>query len=299
MVFLVLTLQGINNSIIHIASSQKTPIRLQEYGVNIFQTISTKSAFKKALRKKLILVNGNIATTATFIFGGEKITYLRPKESVSSKKLILKLDVIHEDDYLAIIHKPAGILVSGNSFKTISNALAQNLQKSSANDSTNPKAVHRLDYPTTGLLLIGKTSSSIIALNRLFEQKKIQKTYYAITIGKMKNAGTIDLEIDGKPSYSTFKLEKTVVSERFEFLNLVKLSPLTGRRHQLRKHLSAIGNPILGDKDYGIDYLILNGKGLYLHAYSLEFVHPFTQEKMLIKKSLPNKFKKIFPESFI
>ena len=69
--------------------------------------------------------------------------------------------------------------------------------------------------------------------------------------------------------------------------------PETGRRHQLRNHLLSIGNPILGDQEYGIDSLILKGKGLYLHASQLEFTHPFTEEKLSIKSTLPVKFKKI------
>jgi 23S rRNA pseudouridine1911/1915/1917 synthase len=193
-----------------------------------------------------------------------------------------------------VIHKPAGILVSGNSFKTITNALAQNIQQSSLPDATVPQPVHRLDYATTGLLLIGKTSSSIRILNRMFEEKKIEKTYYAITIGEMANQGKITSEIEGKKSQSNFILLESVISKRFRKLNLVKLKPHTGRKHQLRKHVSSIGNPILGDTAYGIENLILKGKGLYLHAYSLSFIHPFTNENVYFKDKFPRKFKKLF-----
>jgi 23S rRNA pseudouridine1911/1915/1917 synthase len=75
---------------------------------------------------------------------------------------------------------------------------------------------------------------------------------------------------------------------------LVQLEPETGRRHQLRKHLSSNGNPILGDPTYGFENLILKGKGLYLHAYSLQFIHPFTNEKVHLKDEFPQRFKKIF-----
>ncbi|WP_338760296.1 RluA family pseudouridine synthase [Bernardetia sp. ABR2-2B] len=196
---------------------------------------------------------------------------------------------------MAIIHKPAGILVSGNSFKTIANALPQNLKKSNLDDSTIPQPVHRLDYGTTGVLLVGKTASSIRALNKLFENKEIEKMYYAVSIGKMKElGGIIKTEVDKKEAQSDYQIIKSVKSERFEFLNLVKLEPKTGRRHQLRVHLASIGNPILGDKDYGIENLILNGKGIYLHAYRLEFVHPFTKEIISIEDELPQKFLKLF-----
>ena len=208
--------------------------------------------------------------------------------------MVFQLEVLFEDDYLAVIHKPAGILVSGNSFKTIANALAQNIKGSNLPDATTPQPVHRLDFATTGILLIGKTSSSIRALNKIFENREVKKTYYAVTIGEMNDRGKITSEIDGKKSQSNYTLCESVPSEKFGKLNLVQLEPLTGRRHQLRKHLSNIGNPILGDKEYGIENLILNGKGLYLHAYSLKFIHPFTNEEVHLKDDFPQRFKKIF-----
>ncbi|WP_299100800.1 RluA family pseudouridine synthase [uncultured Winogradskyella sp.] len=274
---------------------RSAPIRLQEYGVGIFDACPTKSALKKALKKNYILVNGKIATSATYINGGEIITLSTPESTHSHKRLHFNLKVLFEDEYLAVIHKPAGILVSGNHFKTIANALQQNLKTSTLADASKPQPVHRLDFATTGILLIGKTSKSIRTLNKRFENKNIKKTYFAVTIGSMKNKeGTIATHIEDKVAQSKYSVEQTVSSKRFGQLNLVKLEPLTGRRHQLRIHLSQLGNPILGDKDYGINDLILNGKGMYLHAYSLEFVHPFTQENICLISELPEKFKKLF-----
>ena len=235
-----------------------------------------------------------MSTSATFISGGETLEFKAPEHSVPKKQLKLDLDVLFEDDYLAIVRKPAGVLVSGNSFKTVTNALVQNLKKSTLPDATKPQPVHRLDYATTGILLIGKTSQTIIALNTLFKDKNIQKHYYAITIGNMPTNGIINSIVDNKQALSSYKVIASVTSKRFEVLNLVNLSPQTGRKHQLRIHLASIGNPILGDKDYGFPELILNGKGMYLHAYSLEFIHPFTKEKLCIQDELPLRFKKIF-----
>lgn len=282
----------------HIAPPLSAAQRLQEYGVEIFNAVSTKSALKKALKKEYITVNGFIACTATFIKGGEVIKLTIPEKVSPKRTFIFPLKVLFEDEHLAVIHKPAGILVSGNHFKTITNALSQNIIYSSLVDATIPQPVHRLDYATTGILLVGKTNSSIRAMNKFFEDKAIIKTYHAITIGKMNPEGKIDVKINGKRADSDYKLLKSVPSERFGKLNLVQLHPRTGRRHQLRIHLSSIGNPILGDKIYGIESLILDGKGLYLHARSLEFKHPFTKEKMLFIDEPPPRFKKIFPESF-
>jgi len=280
----------------HIALQLKTPTRLQEYAVGIFNTIPTKSGIKKAIKKKLVFVNGTIASTALFINGGEKIELFQLDTETDFKRLNFPLEVVFEDDFLAVIYKPSGVLVSGNKFVTIANALAQNLQKSAEPDAVKPQPIHRLDYPTSGVLLIGKTSTAITALSQLFETKKIQKTYHAICIGKMQPTGTIDKSVEDKASQSSYEILKTVDSPRFEFLNLVKLSPETGRRHQLRIHLAFIKNQILGDKEYGNPALILKGKGLYLHASTLSFEHPFTKEHIIVSKELPKKFTKIFPE---
>ncbi|WP_194241981.1 RluA family pseudouridine synthase [Winogradskyella eckloniae] len=274
---------------------RSTPIRLQEYGVGIFDACPTKSALKKALKKNYITVNGKIATSATYINGGEIISLSTPESTNAHKKLHFNLKVLFEDEYLAVIHKPAGILVSGNHFKTIANALQQNLKTSTLADASKPQPVHRLDFATTGILLAGKTSTSIRTLNKLFENKNINKTYFAVTIGSMTNKeGIITTNVEDKVAQSKYSVEQSVSSKRFGQLNLVKLEPLTGRRHQLRIHLSQLGHPILGDKDYGIKDLILNGKGMYLHAYSLEFVHPFTNENICLISELPERFKKLF-----
>jgi 23S rRNA pseudouridine1911/1915/1917 synthase len=279
----------------HIAKEQNKPLRLQEYGVSIFNLISTKSALKKALKKELILVDGVTGSTATFINGGERIELKQVVEKKITRQVRLDVQVLYEDDHLAIIQKPAGITVSGNRFFTLANALAQNLKKSTAFDAVSPKPIHRLDYPTTGALLVGKTSLAIIHLNTLFEKKQIQKVYYAVAIGVMKKNGRVVVPIDGKESMSDYEVEQTIVSERFGYLNLVKLLPKTGRRHQLRKHLALIGNPILGDVDYIKEGLVLKGKGLYLHAYSLQFMHPIIKTNVCVHSELPKKFLTLFP----
>lgn len=268
-------------------------MRLSDYGIGLFEICMTKSALKKVLKKGWITVNGAIGTTGTLISGGETIV-LTKREDSKKKQLIFPLSVLYEDDHLAVIHKPAGILVSGNGFKTIVNALPQNLKRSPLSDATAAQPIHRLDYATTGVLLVGKTSSSIRHLSQQFQQKTVEKIYYAVTIGSMGPLGSICHSIDDKPAQTNFEVLDTVPSPRFGKLNLVRLKPKTGRRHQIRKHLSHIGNPILGDKDYGKEGLILNGKGLYLHAYSLTFEHPDSLEKITGKGELPKRFGKLF-----
>jgi 23S rRNA pseudouridine1911/1915/1917 synthase len=279
----------------HIVTKLENPIRFQEYSVGIFNTIPTKSGIKKAIKRELIFIDGGLATTSKFIYGGENIELFQSENSSTFKRLELNLEVLFEDDYLAIIYKPAGILVSGNKFVTIANGLPQNLKKSRLSDAVKPQPTHRLDYATSGILLVGKTSTAITKLGKLFENKEIQKTYFAITIGQMNLKGKLNSPIDKKNAHTEFEVLKSLISERFEYLNLVKLLPKTGRKHQLRKHLSAIGNPVLGDKEYFLENKVLNGKGLFLHAATLDFIHPFTKEKIYISKELPKKFLKVFP----
>lgn len=267
--------------------------RIQEYGVGIFELAPTKSALKKALKNGYIMVNDRLANSATYITGGETILLSIPDEA-GPQSYKLELELVHEDDHLAAINKPAGILVSGNRHKTVTNALDQNLAPSSAPDATTPRSVHRLDFATTGILLVGKTQSAIRALNQMFEEKKIEKNYYAIAIGEMESKGSITSLIDGKESRSDFEVDKTVDSPRFGKLNLVRVRPRTGRRRQIRRHFSSIGNPILGDAEYGKRDLILKGKGLYLHAHSLRFDHPIDQVELYLKAAVPERFRKIF-----
>ena len=280
----------------HVVEKLESPIRFQEYGVGIFNSVPTKSGIKKAIKKELIFIDGVLASTSKYISGEEKIELFQSETSSVFKRLKLKLEVLFEDEYLAIVYKPAGILVSGNKFVTIANGLTQNLKKSKQSDAVKPQPVHRLDYQTSGLLLVGKTSTAIIELGKLFQNKEIKKTYFAITIGAMNTVGRINFLIDKKVAQTKFEVIKTVVSERFEYLNLVKLAPKTGRKHQLRKHVAEIGNPILGDKEYFLEHRVLTGKGLFLHAAALDFVHPFTKDKISITKELPKKFAKIFPD---
>ena len=271
---------------------------MADYAIDIFSTAPSKSAVKKAIKKGLLLVDNKKTTTAQFIRGNEIITCNKETTASVSKEFQLKLTVVYEDDSLAVIHKPAGILVNGNTFKTIDNALVQNLKRSTLPDACRPRPVHRLDYATTGLLLIGKTKTAITSLNQLFENKKIQKRYLAIAIGEMKREGSILEPIDDKNAESNYKVLTTVKSERFGCLNFVLLEPKTGRRHQLRKHLAQIGNGILGDREYGKPELLLKGKGMYLHAYSLEFIHPLSGEKLLIQSPVPKRIQKIIGVEF-
>lgn len=271
--------------------------RLQDYAVGIFRTIISRKGIKKAIKSGLVTVNSEKGYTGDWIVGGEVLELYRDP-NLKKPGIDLFLEVLYEDDHLAIIFKPAGILVSGNKKFTIENALSFNLTRSHQPDALPyPEPIHRLDYPTTGALLIGKTTSTVIALNRQFENRAISKFYIVVVTGTINDFGIITADIDGKPSKSEYKKLAAIPSVKYEFLNLLELVPHTGRRHQLRKHLAGIGNPIFGDALYDKEGKNVKGKGLYLHAFSLKFDHPVTEEKIFIRAPLPKKFSNLFPSN--
>lgn len=274
----------------------KERMRLSDFAPGIFKTIFSKKGIKKAIKKGHVTINGDVGYTSDYINGGELIELFQPKEAPKKPIINIPIQVIYEDDYLTIVNKPAGLVVSGNKKFTLENTLPFNLQKSKQKDAIRPEPIHRLDYPTSGALLIGKTRQSVILLNKLFEEREIQKKYFAITIGHQNDLGIIETSVDGKPSKSEYKVISRMESRKYESLNLVELIPFTGRRHQLRIHLASIGNPILGDLTYGKEGLLGKGNGLYLHAFSLNFNHPFLKKDLEVSVSLPKKFKKLFPK---
>jgi len=279
----------------HIVQSNHLKQRISDYDTDHFISINSRTALKKAIKKGLVFLNNDIAYTSDYVKEGDTIEIFRDEALEIKTKIDLKLEVIYEDDYLVIINKPAGIVVSGNRHWSIQNALVNNVKSSSQKDALlRPEPAHRLDYPTSGALLIAKTSQTLISLNNMFKEKKINKLYHAITIGKMEESGSIGFNIDRKEAKTSYRVLETLPSPKYEYLNLLELKPHTGRKHQLRKHLAAIGHPIFGDLLYAKEGFILKGKGLFLHASHLSFIHPITHEELNISIPLPKKFNRLF-----
>lgn len=287
-------LSDVAKSEIHIVPTLEAPTRLSDYLRNQFSLIPTRKGMKKAIEKGWVRVNDSVAQTGTWLTGGEQLKLTVPIEH--KRPIIeLKLEVLFEDNWLAIVNKPAGIVVSGNRKRTLENSLPNLLTRSTENDAlTFPEAAHRLDESTTGVLVIGKTRNAVRMLNELFAAKKVEKTYLAVTIGRMPETGTMEQTIEEKDAFTNFNVLQSVPSERFKQLNLVELKPSTGRKHQLRIHCAELGNPILGDNQHGKEGLILKGKGLYLHAKQIRFKHPITKEIVDISAPVPKKFAKLF-----
>ncbi len=265
-------------------------IRFSDYGLAVFKEFSSRKSFIKAIKRGEFHIDGKIATTSRYINSGMEIELL-DLEIIPPDNYLINLDVVYEDEFLAVIIKPAGIEVSGNKFKTVNNALLNNIKRSNAEDALKiPRPVHRLDFPTSGLLIIAKTRSALTYLGQQFEQKLIQKRYSAVVMGKIPASGILKNPINGQVAETHYELVGRVNSIKSSILSLINLWPLTGRTHQLRIHLSQTGNPILGDSLYGVKGNILKGKGLFLCAVELNFKHPVTGEILKIEIADPDKF---------
>lgn len=274
----------------HIVPEGIDGIRFSDYGQSAFSGFPSRKSFVKAIKRGEFLINGETATTARFIKTGQTIQHVDLEKNLR-KIFPLKLDVVYEDEYLAVVNKPAGYEVSGNKYRTIVNALPHNLEKSLQPDALrHPMPVHRLDYLTSGLLIASKTRTILSRLGEMLAKREIQKRYRAVVIGKIKPEGRLLTPVNGKKSAARYNTVKTVNSLRSINLSLIDLWLETGRTHQLRIQLADAGYPILGDKMYGKEDLILKGKGLFLSAVELCFCHPITGEDLHIEIEQPAKF---------
>lgn len=273
----------------HIVPAIAKKIRLQEYAVGIFKMLPSKSGLKKAIKKEEVLLNGKVAKTSDWIEEHQQIDLIQ-KEEKQLKVFQLKLEVVFEDDHLAIVNKPSGYPTSGNYFKTIEQALPFNLKLSPLPDALPyPIPVHRLDNPTSGLLIIAKTKSAQLLLHQDFEKKKIQKKYLALVTGETPLQSSIKTPIEDKDAFTSYKTLRSFKHQEVTY-SLLEITPKTGRTHQIRIHLSTSGFPIVGDKLYGTGLVIFKKKGLYLAAIGLEFFHPIGKNLLKIEIEFPSKF---------
>lgn len=278
---------------IHIVKALAEKTRISDYAIDKFKILPTKSGIKKALKKGEISINGKQAYSGDWLVGGEELKLI--KEDLF-RPYNLELDVIYEDDHLAVIKKPAGIPVHSHAHRNIQNALTGNLKKSPLEDAlVLPRPVHRLDHETCGLLIIAKSYKSMTKLNLNMASRQIKKTYTAAVIGDLVAESPITDLVNGKQSHTEFEIIQTIDSEKYGKLNLVRILLHTGRRNQIRVHFHSLGNPILGDKKFFVENKVSYGNGLYLIANRLEFEHPVHSEPIKIELPLPKKFTRLFP----
>ncbi|MFC1668827.1 pseudouridine synthase [Spirochaetota bacterium] len=274
----------------HTVPDDIVEVRFSDYAREVFTGIPSRNGIKKAIKRGDLRIDGEACKTGTWIKPGQVIDLIHSDKN-KPKVYLLNLDIIYEDEHLAVINKPAGIEVLGNKFKTVENALPHNIVPSTdENALTRPMTVHRIDMQTSGLLVIAKTAPAQIELGRQFEKRQVKKRYSAIVIGKADEHGQITKPIEGREAYTEFALIKNVRSLKNDWLSLVYLYPHTGRTHQLRIHMADSGFPILGDKIYGKEGTVLKGKGLFLSSVELSFTHPVKGVPVNVKVDEPKKF---------
>lgn len=274
----------------HTVPKQIEKNRFVDYAINLFPQIKTKNAVKKAIKKEQLLLNNVLATSGRWICEKDIISLVSGKEKVP-QRYEMDIDIVYQDEFFLIVNKPSGIIVSGNQFKTLENALIGKIELSKEVDAWSwAKPVHRLDALTSGLVIFSKTARVHTMLSKLFEDRKIQKTYQAIVVGKINSNQLIKAMINDQEAETELTVIDVIPSLRNEHLTLLELKPKTGRTHQLRIHCAEIGHAIVGDKLYGVEGRVLLHKGLFLTARKLNFNHPISKVEVNVEIEIPNKF---------
>ena len=248
-----------------------------------------------------ILVNGQAKKAKYAVKEGDVITYELPEpEVVEYVPEDILLEIVYQDEDVAVVNKPQGMVVhpsAGHTCGTLVNALMYHIKDlSGINGVLRPGIVHRIDKDTSGLLMIAKNDQAHVALADELKDKKSLRKYWAIVHGNLPNdRGMIEapigrsekdrkkqaVTVKGKPALTRFQ-----VLERFGDYSLVELQLETGRTHQIRVHMAYIGHPVAGDEVYG-PRKTLKGHGQFLHARTLGFTHPRTGEVLEFTAEAP------------
>ena len=274
------------------------------------------------LKEKLKLNNKIIKNPAKKVVTGDRLILQIPEaKEASLKPYDYKLEITYEDEDLLIINKPAGIIMhpgAGNYDKTIVNALMHYDKDSLSNigDELRPGIVHRIDKNTSGLVVIAKNNETHENLSKQFSDHTITRVYQLLIWGKLRpSLGKIDtfivrssknrqlMEVSnskGKRAITNYKTIEVFENDNTPTLSLVECKLETGRTHQIRVHMTHLGNSIVGDDKYKKKYkkiknIALELKNLitklnrqFLHAKTLGFVHPKTNEEMVFSSILPH-----------
>jgi len=259
-----------------------------------------------------VTLNGAVAAPRQLLRGGEKVQLEAELETeVELEPEAIALDIVHEDDYVLVLNKPAGLVVhpgAGNSAGTVLNALLHH--DPALARLPRGGIVHRLDKDTSGLMVVAKTLAAHTALVDMLSRHDVERQYEAVVVGTMVAGGTVDAAIgrhmgdrlrqavrdeeDGKRAVTHYRLR-----ERFRAHSLLQCSLETGRTHQIRVHMAHIGHQLVGDPLYGGGLKLPKGaspelvaalrgfRRQALHAERLAFEHPVTHEPMSFTAERP------------
>ncbi|TWT10497.1 RluA family pseudouridine synthase [Streptococcus sp. sy004] len=268
-------------------------------------TSLSRSQANEAIKKGMVLVNNQVKKAKYAVQLGDCITYQLPEEKeVAYVAENLPLEIIYEDNHVAVVNKPQGMVVhpsAGHISGTLVNALLYHIKDlSTINGVVRPGIVHRIDKDTSGLLMIAKNDQAHQALANELKEKKSHRQYLTLVHGNLPNdRGVIEAPIgrsdkDRKKQAVTAKGKEAVtrfqVLERFGDYTLLSVVLETGRTHQIRVHMAYIGHPVAGDPLYG-PRKTFKGQGQFLHAQTLGFTHPVTSDFLTFETDIPEIFK--------
>ncbi len=278
----------------------------------------SRSYIQRLIREGNISVNSTTEKTGYMLKRGDRIELAIPeKEEPGLIPEDIPIEVIFNDPHITVINKPPGMVVypsAGHIRGTLMNALIARVERlASIGAPLRQGIVHRLDKDTSGLIVIAKDDSAYLNLIRQFQERKIEKYYIAIVYGILhKKRGEIRSIIgrsisDRKKMSTRTKKGKEAITQyevikEFKIASLVKVRLITGRTHQIRVHLASIGHPVLGDRTYGRKNLIRIGKRevifnrQMLHACSLRFKHPVTDEDVEFTAPPPEDMRRAIEE---
>lgn len=285
--------------------------RIDAYMAEKYENIS-RVAIQRLIETGKILVNGKKVKASYKVQVNDKITMEEEKAvEVELKAQDIPVEIIYEDRDIIVVNKPKGMVVhpaNGNPDGTLVNAIMAICKDSLSGigGEIRPGIVHRLDKDTSGILIVAKNDKAHINLSEQIKEHKVKKTYIALVKGIVKeNNATINMPIgrsekDRKKMAVTKKGKEAIthfkVLKRYDKYTLLEINIETGRTHQIRVHLSQIGYPIVGDEVYSKGKNEWNIKGQCLHAKSLDFKHPVTNENMHLEAKIPQYFEKILEE---
>ncbi len=281
--------------------------RLDQALSQLFEGFS-RTYFQYLIDNQHVTVNGLLKKKREKVKTGDEVEiHFAYSEELSLEPQNIPLEILYEDEDLIAINKSNDMVVHpapGNPSGTLANALLYRLKSLPAVDGAplRPGIVHRLDKETSGVILVAKTERCHRKLVELFQTRQMAKTYIAVCSGCVK-AQEIDLPIGRHP---VKRKEMAIVEEGKSAqttiiplksngkFTLVEARPHTGRTHQIRVHLKAVGHPIVGDPVYGIDRVNQEQKETkqLLHAYKISFTHPITKQPLSIEAPLPPLLKK-------
>lgn len=277
-------------------------IRLDSYLVQAFPQFS-RAYLQKLIEQGYILVNQRRAKASRKLAGKDRITIEFPPLPTPPQAEPISLKIVYEDSEIIVVDKPAGLTIHPAPWHpdhTLVNALLAHCPSlEGSGDLVRPGIVHRLDKDTSGLIVVAKNESARVSLINQFKGKTVTKSYLVLVKGEVfPGQGTIELPIGRDPRN---RKRMTVVEEGREAIthyqvnqylgdySLLEVMPKTGRTHQIRVHLSAIGYPVVGDPVYGVKSAYIGRQ--FIHAHRLGFRLPSTNQYLEFSSSLPEDLK--------